>query len=57
MATWDDLDLDLWSVADLRRSGALTRVGSVLDAYPDFKPDRIGSGAPVREPLESAVAA
>ena len=57
MPTWDDLDLDLWSVADLRRPGALTRVVNILDAFPEFKPDRVGSGEPVREPLESVAAA
>lgn len=57
MPTWDDLNLDLWSVADLRQAGALTRLGGVLDSFPEFKPDRVGSGEPVREPLDSAASA
>jgi hypothetical protein len=57
MPTWDNLDLDLWSVADLRRPGALTRIGGVLDAFEDFKPDHVGSGEPLRRPLESAAVA
>jgi hypothetical protein len=57
MPTWDNLELDLWSVADLRRPGALTRIGQVLDTFPEFKPDRVGSGEPVRQPLDSAASA
>ena len=57
MPIWDDLELDLWSVADLRRQGALTGIGVVLDAFEEFKPDRVGSGEPVRQPLDSAAAA
>src|SRR5260370_22820567 len=57
MPRWDDLDLDLRSVADLRRPGALTRIGDVLDTFSEFKPDRVGGGEHVRRPLESAAAA
>lgn len=57
MPKWDDLELDIWSVADLRRPGALTRIGGVLDAFDELKPDRVGSGEPVRQPLHSAASA
>ena len=57
MPSWDYLDIDLWSVADVRRPGALARIGGVLDAFAEFKPDHVGSGEPVRRPLESAAVA
>jgi hypothetical protein len=46
--------LDLYSLTDLRRPGALRALGDAFDGDQRLRPDRMGRGDPIRERIRSA---
>lgn len=49
-----NVTLDLYSLTDLRRPGALRALGAAFDADPRLRPDRMDTADPIRQKIGSA---